>query len=324
MPTVTAELPSGFTSGEVNHKSLIAILLCTFNGAEYLREQLDSFILQTYPNWVVYASDDGSTDSTLDVLHEYQQRLGSRLVILQGPRQGFAKNFISLIQHPEIKADYFAFSDQDDIWMPDKLARSIAAIGQQTQDTASLYCSRTQFVDATGNDLGLSPLFSKPPSFRNALVQSLAGANTMLINQRARELLSRTRPDAQIVAHDWLTYLIVSGYDGKIIFDPLPTLFYRQHAGNLIGSNTGAKRRVARLISTLRGRFSEWNEMNLNILMHHKGNLGRENRRRLEQFDLARRSPLFRRLRLLAATGVYRQTLAGNLSLIAAALLNKL
>jgi len=104
----------------------------------------------------------------------------------------------------------------------------------------------------------------------------------------------------------------------------VPTLLYRQHGGNLIGSNTGARRRLIRLICTLRGRFSEWNELNLYILSKHKPSLALENQKTLEQFETARRSPLIKRLRLLAKTGVYRQTLAGNLSLLAAAFLNKL
>lgn len=320
---IAAAPPSCFTRRNPNNQCLVAILLCTYNGAEYLREQLDSFIRQTHRNWVAYASDDGSTDATLDILGEYQHALGDQLVILSGPRQGFAKNFISLIQNPAVRGEYFAFSDQDDIWMPDKLTRSLVALQPADHETPALYCSRTQLIDKSGRSIGFSPLLSKRPGFRNALVQSLAGANTMLINQRARELLCLTPPDARIVAHDWLTYLIVSSYQGLIVFDPVPTLLYRQHGGNLIGSNTGMKRRLTRVIGMFRGRFSEWNEMNLSILLAHKINLDQEHRRLLEQFELARRSPLLKRLRLLAETGVYRQTLAGNVRLFVAAILNK-
>ena len=308
----------------MNNEHLIAILLCTYNGSNYLREQLDSFVSQTHKNWVVYASDDGSTDRTLDILRSYQKTLGNRIVILQGPRQGFARNFLSLLQHQAVKGDYFAFSDQDDIWMTDKLARGLAALQSQNHDGAALYCSRTELIDAEGNPLGFSPLFSKPPSFRNALVQSLAGANTMLINQQTRALLAATPADARIVAHDWLAYLIVSSHQGLIIYDPKPTLLYRQHGNNLIGSNTGIRHSLIRLTHALRGRFSEWNEMNLNVLLLQKDRLPQQSHQVLEQFELARRSPLFKRVRLLIKAQVHRQTLAGNLSLAAAAILNKL
>ncbi|AIR89972.1 glycosyltransferase family 2 protein [Pseudomonas cremoricolorata] len=308
----------------MNEPTVIAILLCTYNGSAYLREQLDSFIAQTHERWVIYASDDGSTDETLDILRQYQQRLGDQLVILDGPRQGFARNFLSLIQNPAVKGDYFAFSDQDDIWLEDKLARSLAALRQHSLDGPALYCSRTDLVDAQGRHLGFSPYFHKPPSFENALVQSLAGANTMLINACTRQLLAATRPGAHIVAHDWLTYLVVSGYQGVIVYDAQPTLLYRQHHTNLIGCDSSLRSRLTRLTCALRGRFSEWNDMNLALMAMYKPSLPQRNRRILEQFEVARRSPLLKRLRLLGRTGVYRQTLAGNLSLLAAAVLNKL
>ncbi|MND43438.1 putative glycosyltransferase EpsE [compost metagenome] len=308
----------------MNENNLIAILLCTYNGSKYLREQLDSLIEQTHKNWILYVSDDGSSDDTLDILHHYQRTLGTRLFIFEGPRQGFARNFISLIQNPLVDGDYFAFSDQDDIWLDDKLARSLAALQQSRSDVATMYCSRTKLIDAAGKCAGHSPLFTRPPSFRNALVQSLAGANTMLVNRRTQALLAAIEPNAQIVAHDWLTYLLVSSHDGVVIYDPQPTLLYRQHGGNLIGSNTGFRRRLVRLACTLRGRFSEWNEMNLRILAKYKSSLSQDNLRIMEQFATARKSSLFKRLRLLGETGVYRQTLAGNLSLLAAAILNKL
>ena len=77
----------------------VAILLCTYNGAEYLSAQLDSLVAQTHKDWVIYVSDDGSSDATLDILKRYQSELGEkRLVILGGPRQGFAKNFMSLVK----------------------------------------------------------------------------------------------------------------------------------------------------------------------------------------------------------------------------------
>ena len=124
----------------MNENNLIAILLCTYNGSKYLREQLDSLIEQTHKNWILYVSDDGSSDDTLDILHHYQRTLGTRLFIFEGPRQGFARNFISLIQNPLVDGDYFAFSDQDDIWLDDKLARSLAALQQSRSDVATMYC----------------------------------------------------------------------------------------------------------------------------------------------------------------------------------------
>ncbi|HDS0940195.1 glycosyltransferase family 2 protein [Pseudomonas plecoglossicida] len=302
----------------------IAILLCTFNGCKYLREQLDSIINQTHKNWILYVSDDGSTDGTLDILGTYQKVLETKLKIFDGPRQGFARNFLSLIQHSQVDGDFFAFCDQDDIWLENKLSTSLAAIQHESDGTPTLYCARTKLIGPDGRDLGYSPLFTKPPSFRNALVQSLAGANTMLINRRTRALLALTEPNLPVVAHDWLTYLIVSGYNGVIVFDSTPTILYRQHGENLIGSKMGFKHRFKRLTAAIKGRFSDWNEMNIRLMNPHRSNLSEEHRQILEYFERARESALFQRLRLLANTGVYRQTLGGNLSLLMAAALKKI
>jgi glycosyltransferase involved in cell wall biosynthesis len=302
----------------------VAILICTYNGARFLKEQLDSFINQTHKNWSIYASDDGSKDETLEILKSYQKELGNdRLVISQGPRQGFAKNFLSLIKDETITADYFAFSDQDDIWLEDKLTRSIEQI-QNTLDQPALYCSRTRLVGSNLEPLGYSPLFKRPPCFENSLVQSIAGANTMLINNAARRLLQRVADDAPVVAHDWLAYLLVSGCGGVVIYDPLPTLHYRQHEGNLIGANTDFRNQLLRIRKMLTGRFSEWNTQNLLILNAARKDLTEENRRTLEQFEAARHSEFFSRLYLMKKSGVYRQTLKGNISLIVAAVINKI
>ncbi len=107
----------------------VAILLCTYQGGEFLPQQLDSFLMQTHSNWKVWASDDGSTDDTLAILNNYQRAWGEeKLTILHGPRTGSTDNFMSLVYNPDIQADYYAFSDQDDIWEADKLQRAMTML----------------------------------------------------------------------------------------------------------------------------------------------------------------------------------------------------
>lgn len=138
--------------------STVAILLSTYNGAAYLPEQLDSLAAQTCRDWVIYASDDGSQDDTVAILHDYQRRLGKeRLVILKGPRQGFAANFLATLKHANGRADFFAFCDQDDFWEPEKLERGLSWAQRQEEDLPALYCSRTRLIDAEGRAIGYSP-----------------------------------------------------------------------------------------------------------------------------------------------------------------------
>ncbi|MFK7699176.1 glycosyltransferase family 2 protein [Pseudomonas caspiana] len=299
--------------------------MCTYNGARYLRDQLNSFSEQTCTRWTVFASDDASTDETLDILAEFQQKWGEdRLVLFKGPCEGFARNFISLVKNTEIKADFFAFSDQDDIWFADKLARSIDRLKHVPENKPALYCSRTRLIDADKQVIGLSPLFSKPPTFQNALVQSLAGANTMLINRSARDLLLQLPEQSSPVSHDWLTYLIVSGCDGEIFYDAQPTLDYRQHDGNLIGAKTTGLDKLKRLRGMFSGRFAQWNDRNLDILNNMKSRLSEENQKVMTRFEEGRKEKLFKRLIALNSAGVYRQTLRENLILLVAVLLGRI
>lgn len=303
----------------------VAILLCTYNGDGFLAEQLESIARQTHTDWVVYASDDGSTDATIRLLHDYQERLGRhRMVVMRGPCQGFAKNFLSLIKNPSIVADFYAFCDQDDVWFPDKLERSLRQAAGTPPEVPFLFCSRTRLVNAQGEVIGYSPLFNRKPGFHNALVQSLAGANTMLLNAAARDLLARIPDDARVVSHDWLTYLLVSGCGGRVVYDAHPTIDYRQHGANVIGSNVSLADRLQRIRKMLAGTFRDWNRDNLNALRHARHCFTPENRSVLCRFILARRSRLPARLSLLRGAGLYRQTVLGNIGLVVAASIRRI
>lgn len=195
----------------------VAILLCTYHGQHYLAEQLDSFQAQSHSNWEVWASDDGSEDDTHAILEAYRQKWPEgRLSIHLGPAEGFAANFLSLTCKADIDADYYAYSDQDDIWEPDHLSRALDWLKTVPANVPALYSSRTRYIFENGFDLGFSTLFKRLPSFRNALVQSIAGANTMVFNRAARLLLRKTPSQLEIVFHDWWAYMLVSGCDGRI------------------------------------------------------------------------------------------------------------
>lgn len=302
----------------------VAVLLCTYNGETHLEEQLKSIFEQGFGNIDLWVSDDGSSDATLDILHTWQRSwTKGRFEIRQGPQQGFAANFLSLVCDPAIKADYFAYADQDDLWQNDKLNCAKAFFDKYAAKPA-LYCSRTSLVNENGKPLKLmSPLFSMPPSFSNALVQSLAGGNTMVMNAKARDLLLRAGPQ-DIVSHDWWTYMLVSGCGGEVFYDPNPSIQYRQHCDNKMGTNTGYIAKLKRLRMLMQGSFSEWNERNINSLDKVRYLLMPSSREVLDTFKMAREASLLRRLLIFRKSGVYRQTAEGNIALWFATLLKKL
>ncbi|MDR0771404.1 MAG: glycosyltransferase family 2 protein [Burkholderiales bacterium] len=302
----------------------VAILLCTYQGEAFLAQQLDSIANQTHRNWRVYASDDGSTDRTRAILEAYQAQWGADcLRVTDGPQRGYAANFLTLLCRDAIQADFYAYCDQDDLWEPDKLERAMRCVSPLPVETPALYASRTRLIDAVGASLGLSPRFTQPPAFANALVQSIGGGNTMLFNETARQLL-KSAGVAGVPAHDWWTYLVVSGCGGTVLYDPHPGVQYRQHVKNQMGTNRGFSARFTRARMLFGGHFRAWNTRNLAALHALRPQLTLKNRKTLDTFTAVRSDNLFTRLAALRRSGVYRQTFGGNLGLFVAACGKKL
>lgn len=268
----------------------LKILLATRNGGRHLNEQLQSIDRQTFIDWELLVSDDNSTDETLSILERYQQKLGAdRLKIFEGPNDGYAKNFLSLVHAVNDDSDFYAFSDQDDIWEPAKLERAIAEIQAIESDVPVMYCSSTRYIDSAGDHLGYSCRNIKEISFRNALMQNIAGGNTMVFNRRAifelKYLGERTR---EIISHDWMLYQLVTGCGGEVIFDTTPTVKYRQHQSNAIGSNNSFAARLKRLLLFFKGRYRGWINDNLVALKHCESRLSDQANRDLQYLNCVR------------------------------------
>jgi glycosyltransferase involved in cell wall biosynthesis len=310
----------------ITGQAQVAILLATLNGQSFLSQQLESIARQTYAAWHVYASDDGSKDDTLSLLQRYQNSWGQqRLTISRGPQRGFTANFLSLVCQPEIIADFYAYADQDDIWYSDKLSRALQWFKTLPASQPALYCSRTCLLDAQGRPVGLSHLFRRPPSFAHALLQVIAGGNTMVFNQAARRLLCTAGSLCEAYSHDWWTYLLVSGCGGAVFYDKTPTVGYRQHDHNVFGSNRAWRAKFSRAKKLLQGQFRRANVCNLRALQPMQPYLSLENRQLFQQFCAAREQEgWFSRLLAMRRCHLYRQTCLDNLGLIVAIVLNKI
>ncbi|WP_292493565.1 glycosyltransferase family 2 protein [Mesorhizobium sp.] len=294
----------------------MAVLMATKDGAAFIGEQLESLFAQSWPAVDLRVSDDGSTDATVAIVEAWRSRWNKGSVTLvDGPRKGFAANFRSMIIDPRIDADYYAFCDQDDVWEPDRLESAIRWMEGEDSDMPLLFCSRTATISETGVPAGHSPLFRRPPSFRNALVQSIAGGNTMLFNRKARDLLVKASARTEFVSHDWWAYLIVTAAGGKVRYEPRPLVRYRQHAANLVGANVSWKARFSRLGRLFQGQFATWTDSNLRGLAVNRDLIARDAALCLRLFIRARKGSTSRRFSLLRKSGVYRQTLMGTLGL---------
>lgn len=126
------------------------------------------------------------------------------------------------------------------------------------------------------------------------------------------------------MTHDWWAYLVVSGCGGKVFYDQSPSLCYRQHDGNLIGGNFSWPARLIRICMFWQGKFRIWNDSNIEALRRIYTKLTPENKVTLDRFALARKRALLPRLIGLKRSGIYRQTIFGNLGLVVAAIFNKI
>lgn len=299
----------------------IAILMGVFNGGPFLQDQLDSFADQTVSGWTLIASDDGSTDDSLAILDRFSET--EPVQIQAGPRAGFAANFLSLLRSVPEHFDYVALSDQDDVWFKDRLQRGIAAL--RAVEGPALYCARTTVTDAQLDPLHPTPLFTRPASFQNALVQSMGGGNTMMLNRAGLALAAEAAAEADdIVAHDWWLYQLISGCGGTVLNDPDPVLFYRQHGGNEIGANRSAAARWSRVKRVLKGEYSKWHDVNVPALKRSAHRMTDDAQRALQAFEQARQGGVLARLRALRASGVYRQSRLGTLVLYLACAFGRL
>jgi glycosyltransferase involved in cell wall biosynthesis len=284
--------------------------MATYNGENFLAEQLDSIYSQKYDSWILYVSDDGSKDRTIQILEDYQQKWGvEKLCILKGPQEGSCKNFLTLACNKNIRAEYYAFCDQDDVWLPDKISNAVDIISNhQQEELPFVYCGRTIYVDEKLRPFGMSRLFTRPKTFENALVHSIAGGNTMVFNKATKFLVEKI--GIKIVAsHDWWIYQIVTGVGGELFYDPNPYIQYRQHSKTLVGQNFSIQAKLNRLNAVRQKKFKLLNDQNVHALNEIKVLLTQKSQKCLEDFVRIRNASFFQRLRLLPKCKLFRQTI---------------
>lgn len=229
----------------------IAILLSTYNGRKYIKEQMDSIVNQTVANdIVVYVRDDGSSDDTIRVIEQYKNQLDIR--IEKGKNVGPAKSFWQLLIDDSIEADYYAFCDQDDVWDSDKIECGLAALLDYNQKPA-LWCSNCRIIDSSGKILqhrmnDVKPDFSIVSQIICGTIQGCA----MLLNNELRRFI-KGKKITNIPMHDFvlITYAYVNG---TIIYDNIPHFSYRVHANNVV-ANMG-KQKIKHYTDTIKHWFS--------------------------------------------------------------------
>ena len=294
----------------------VQILLASYNGAAHLTQQLESLVAQQGVDWSLLWRDDGSTDATISIVEEFAAAHPGRVARLtQGGRLGAGASFMRLLgAAPDV--DFYAFMDQDDAWFPDKLARAVAALRE-----VDLICTRLCLVAPDLTQIGLSPLPSRPPVFATLLAHNVAAGCTMVMTARARSwALAAPMPMGGL--HDWWCALAVTGCGGRLVFDPKPSLLYRQHGGNLVGGGAGWLDRMRRMLG--RGAAGFYGPLQRHMASLPALPLTPEARAVLGALHGLRAASPFRRLAALRRAGLAHHARLGDALLRAWVLLRRM
>lgn len=218
----------------------VEILLATYNGEKYIKEQLDSILNQDYENWIISACDDASKDSTYEILSEYAKKYPGRFRI-QKNEKGFGSaklNFMHLIQKSTGK--YVMCCDQDDVWLPNKISLTLEEMKRsEAENKPVLVHTDLKVVDGMLNVKSDSffeySKFNRFPSYQQLLIQNSVTGCTMMMNRPLVELLKQELDMSKILMHDWVAALVACA-NGSIGFVNCPTMLYRQHGVNSVGA----------------------------------------------------------------------------------------
>lgn len=214
----------------------IQILLSTYNGEKYLEEQLDSLLAQENVNIHILIRDDGSKDNTVFILHKYASEYSSKISVITGSNLGVKQSFYELLSMASSEYDYYAFCDQDDVWLSNKLSNAVHKL-QEIRNEPGMYCSSTQMVDEHLEPTKVwPPQPSKELSLYNSLIENTCVGCTIVLNPEAMKLIKQNPPEIMdnMIMHDWWMYLTISTL-GKVVFDTNPGILYRQHQNNVLG-----------------------------------------------------------------------------------------
>jgi glycosyltransferase involved in cell wall biosynthesis len=286
----------------------VTVLLAIYNGADFLQPQLLSLLDQVDVSWRLLWRDDGSADGSVALMEAFAREMPGRLARVSDPvdRLGVAASFHALVAQAPA-GGCIAFCDQDDVWLPHKLARGRAALLDGPQETPALYCARQLLVDSELRPLGTSVPLRVELEFPMALAQNIATGCTIMLNAAAADLL-RAAPPPPGTLHDWWSYLLVSGANGRLIVDDEPVVLYRQHGRNLIGAPHTQWRRALAALRRGPAVFMRLFRDHVTALRDHQDLLSPAARRATSDIGDALHAGRFERWRVLRRYRLRRQT----------------
>lgn len=208
----------------------IQVLMSTYNGEKYLKEQIDSILNQEDVEVSLLIRDDGSKDQTIKIIEEYVKQYNN-VEFYQGENLGSAKSFMDLVMNSD-EVNYYAFSDQDDVWDKNKLKVAIEKL-EKTENIPAQYISATKVVDEELNILEIKKV-SGNFTFEGEMIQNFAVGCTQVLNKELRDIIKLYNPEYIIMHDSWITRVCYA-IGGTVIIDENAYIKYRQHNDNVVG-----------------------------------------------------------------------------------------
>lgn len=221
----------------------VAIIMSTYNGEKYLAEQIDSILAQKDVDIALYIRDDGSSDGTLSILDAYRKK-NANITVVTGSNVGVGSSFMAALKSAGTHADYYAFADQDDIWLPEKIRKAINCIKAEEDVRPVCYCSNQILVDCRDEIIGIRHEKPVDTGYLQVLCNNMVTGCTMVWNRKLQKILADDRytPSPGLLKkriHDvWVA--MVAAVVGTIYYDPNAYIHYRQHENNVVGIRRGS------------------------------------------------------------------------------------
>lgn len=276
----------------------VEVFMSTYNGEKYLREQIDSILNQVGVEIRLTIRDDGSTDETRNILHEYENY--ERVRILYGKNIYLTKSFFTLVNNTDGESDYYAFADQDDVWCENKLCTAVSFLEQNAGDRAAVYYSSLEVVDSE-----LNYMYTISKSFNNfatsLVINEVAGC-TMVFNRKLLQL-NKKYSGENARMHDHWFYLLCLAVHGYVYCDSDSYILYRQHSNNSVGGIKSQRRRVHSLMTSCFQRPNERINQIYDLYDVLDGELDKETDQIFRDF-LDYRNSLYNKIRLLLCKNI--------------------
>lgn len=252
----------------------VVVLMSTYNGELYIQEQIESILAQKDVEVELIVRDDGSTDDTIDILNNYKDC--NKLTWYSGDNLGAAKSFMDLIYNSP-NAGYYAFCDQDDIWLKDKLAIAISKLKEFDFSLPMLYYGRPRLVDANGNLLDAMASSDKMFTFGGSIINSNCTGCTMVFNRTLMEIVKKHRPK-YVSMHDSWVHKVCIIHHGILVYDEDVHILYRQHGNNVIGVTNSFIGRIKKHINSFRNRECSRSKIIISLLDCYSSDMSEEDR----------------------------------------------